>query len=230
MFAGLEGFDHYGIDRALWVGLPGLAKWSRNGMARGANDLVPAGTVGVFDRHEQIAALTDEQRAALRAVILSHDNDPIAQLSPDLLIARPDWLGEQRGRGVPDAMTWIPGVTFIQVLIDAANAMVTVPGEFKSFGHDYRGDMARFVLDGFDLPAATEEQIANVDRYLRDLERERAERIASRSEEEAPAPPAARTAEPLLAGVPLRQRRARGPRWLRSAARRPPTGDVSGTG
>jgi len=25
------------------------------------------------------------------------------------------------------------------------NAMVTVPGEFGSFGHDYRSDTARFV-------------------------------------------------------------------------------------
>ena len=35
MFQGIEGFDHYGIDRALWVGLPWLAKWSRMGMTRG---------------------------------------------------------------------------------------------------------------------------------------------------------------------------------------------------
>ena len=35
MFQGIKGFDHYGIDRALWFGLPGLAKWSRNGMAGG---------------------------------------------------------------------------------------------------------------------------------------------------------------------------------------------------
>ena len=57
MFQGIEGFDHYGIDRALWVGLPWLAKWSRSGMSRGSTTLVPEGTVGVFDRHEQLAAL-----------------------------------------------------------------------------------------------------------------------------------------------------------------------------
>jgi hypothetical protein len=140
-----------------------------------------------------------------------------------LLIARPDWLTEQRGRGAPDGMPWIPVVTLIQVLIDAANAMVTVPVS-SSRSADYRADMARFVLDGFDLPSATEEQVANVDRYLRDLELERAQRIASRSEEAAPPPPAARSAEPLLAGVPLRQRRAHGPRWLGGAARPPIAG------
>src|SRR5262245_34424621 len=88
MFQGIEGFDHYGIDRALWVGLPWLAKRSRMGMARGASTLVPPGTVGVFDRHEQLAELDDEQRSRLRATILSHDNDPIAVLGPELLIRR----------------------------------------------------------------------------------------------------------------------------------------------
>ena len=43
MYQGIKGFDHYGIDRALWFGLPGLAKWSRNGMARGAATSSPRG-------------------------------------------------------------------------------------------------------------------------------------------------------------------------------------------
>ena len=30
-------------------------------------------------------------------------------------------------------------------MVDAMNAMVTVPGKFGSFGHDYRADMARMV-------------------------------------------------------------------------------------
>ena len=102
MFQGIEGFDHYGIDRALWVGLPWLAKWSRMGMTRGASAMVPEGTVGVFDRHEQLAELTDTQRARLRATILSHDNDPIAVMGPELIVRRPAWLADsQRGRGVP---------------------------------------------------------------------------------------------------------------------------------
>ena len=218
MYQGIAGFDHYGVDRALWVGLPGLAKWSRSGMARGASDLVPDGEVAVFDRHEQLAALDEADRKRLRAVILSHDDDPIARLSPDLLIARPDWLDGTRGRGVPDGMRWTPMVTFVQVLIDAANAMVTVPGQFKSFGHDYRGDMARFVLDAFNLPAATPEQITRVEQTLQSLELERAERIVAddTATSDAPPPPAHRTA---AAGVPLQQRRTRGARWRVGALR-----------
>lgn len=226
MFAGLDGLDHYGVDRALWVGLPGLAKWSRNGMARGANDLVPPGSVRVFDRHEQLAALSPAERDRLRVVILSHDNDPIAQLSPELLISEPAWLRGTRGRGVPEGLSWIPVVTFVQVLVDAANAMVTVPGEFRSFGHDYRADMARFVLDGYGLPPANDEQVARVEQFLRDMEVERAERIASQSELAAPRPPADRATAPLLAGVPLRQRRTRGARWRRGRAGPAPTPPV----
>src|SRR5215211_6421023 len=138
MFQGIKGFDHCGIDRALWVGLPWLAKWSRSGMTRGSSTLVPEGTVGVFDHHEQLQELSEEQRERLRAVVVSNDNDPIAVLGPELLIKPPWWLADgQRGRGVPDAMHWRPLITFIQTAMDAANAMLLTPGEFASFGHDY---------------------------------------------------------------------------------------------
>ncbi len=220
MFQGIDGFDHYGIDRALWVGLPWLAKWSRSGMARGASALVPEGTVAVFDRHERLAALDQEQRARLRAVILSHDNDPIAVLGPELLVQRPWWLADgRRGRGVPDSMHWRPLITFIQTAMDAANAMVSVPGEFGSFGHDYRADMVRFVRDAYDLPTATEQQLSRIEQTLRSLELERAERIKAQEANAAPTPPMHRTSEDRFrAGVPLRTQRTRGARW---ALRRP---------
>src|SRR5829696_8174895 len=144
MFQGIKGFDHYGIDRALWVGMPWLAKWSRSGMTRGSSTLVPEGTVRVFDHHDQLAALDDDQRGRLRAVVVSHDNDPIAVLGPDLLVQRPAWLADgQRGRGVPEQMPWVPLGTFIQTGMDAMNAMLLTPGEFASFGHDYRATWRR---------------------------------------------------------------------------------------
>jgi uncharacterized membrane protein len=226
MYQGIEGFDHYGIDRALWVGLPWLARWSRSGMTRGASDLVPEGTVKVFDRHEQLAALDEEQRRRLRAVILSHDNDPIAVFGPDLLVQRPSWLADGlRGRGVAEGMRWVPLVTFVQTAVDAANAMVSVPGEFGSFGHDYRADMVRFVRDAYQLPGAGDEQLRRIEDVVRSLELERAARIkATRAEAEAaPAAPLHQTAgKGSLAGVPLRSRRTRGARWLRERHARPP--------
>jgi hypothetical protein len=184
-------------------------------MARGSSDLVPEGTVGVFDRHEQLANLSDEQRARLRAVILSHDNDPIAVLGPDLLVQRPSWLADgRRGRGVPGAMHWRPLVTFVQMAMDAANAMVSVPGQFGSFGHDYRADMVRFVRDAYGLPAANEQQLSRIEATLRSLELERAERIKAQHPHAAPTPPAQRAGDGgSSAGVPLRIRRTRGARW-----------------
>jgi uncharacterized membrane protein len=224
MYQGIEGFDHYGIDRALWVGLPWLAKWSRSGMIRGSHTLVPSGTVGVFDRHEQLAALEDEERARMRAVILSHDNDPIAVFGPDLIVQRPQWLADgQRGRGVPDAMRWLPLVTFVQTATDAMNAMLSVPGEFGSFGHDYRADMARFVRDTYDLPAS-ESQLERIEQVLRSLELERAERITADHAHAAPPAPAHRYGgDTIRAGVPLRSRQTLAVR-LRRRKRPHPSG------
>ncbi len=216
MGQGIYGFDHYGIDRALWVGLPALAKWSRNGMAQGSSDLVPEGTVRVFDRHEQLAELDDEARDRLRAVILSHDNDPIAALRPELAIKRPHWLRDDRGRGVPDDMDWIPFVTLWQVAVDAANAMVTVPGEFRSFGHDYRGDTARFVRDAYHLPVTDEATTERIEQRLIQLDLERKERIKADAADEAPIAPAARLPKQAFHGeIPMQTEKASGPRWFR---------------
>lgn len=93
--------------------------------------------------------------------------------------------------------------------------MVLVPGEVKSYGHDYHGDVARFVLDGFHLPAADERQIDRVERMLRLLELERAERIAAQAAHEAPPAPTQRDQPAAVGGVPLQRRRTRGPRWRR---------------
>jgi len=218
MHQGISGFDHYGIDRALWFGLPWLAKWSRSGMARGASDTVPEGTVGVFDRHEQLAALSDEERDRMRAVILSHDNDPIARFGPDMLVRKPEWVGAEGLRGVAPSIQWIPIVTFCQTALDAANAMVTVPGVFESFGHDYRADTARFVRDAFHLPPVSDEQMERIETALRALELDRSERIKAADTATAPPAPSERDerGRTVSAGVPLKVEKTRGANWRRS--------------
>jgi uncharacterized membrane protein len=175
MKEGIEGLDRYSISRALWFGMPHLAKWSKAGLDR-PGVMTPPGTVGVFDRWEELAELTPEERDALRVVQLSHDNDPITHVDPSILYSKPDWLGEPRGRGVPDGQRWYPVVTALQTMIDAANAMRNEPGQFRSTGHDYRADTARFVAEGYRLPY-TADQLANVELELRRLEKERAEKI-----------------------------------------------------
>jgi uncharacterized membrane protein len=221
MYQGIDGFDHYGIERALWVGLPWLAKWSRSGMARGSSTLVPPSTVRVFDRHEQLAELSAEDRARLRAIVLSHDNDPIAVLGPDVIVQRPAWLAHgDRGRGVPSGMSWMPLITFIHTATDAFVSMLAVPGEFRSHGHDYRADMAGFVRDAYGFPAATDEQLARIQEVLQERERERAARILSGT---VASVPAGRAEGPVLqAGVPIRGQRLPGARWVRRRDVKPP--------
>lgn len=182
MHQGISGFDHYGIHRALWFGLPGLARWSKTGMREGRNPLTPRGTVGAFDRFEQYQALTSEERETLRALVVDHDNDPISQMSVRMAVKRPQWLDGHRGRGVPETMKWTPVLTFIQVISDAMNAMVTVPGQFKSFGHDYRADTAAFVQAAYGLPMPTEKQMAALHETLVSRELDRAARIKAGKE------------------------------------------------
>jgi hypothetical protein len=187
MHQGIAGFDHYGIDRALWFGLPGLAKWSKTGMRQGSGELVPPGTVGAFDNFGEYEELSPEERDELRAVVVDHDNDPIAQISFRSAVKRPPWLtGDERGRGVVASMDWVPVITFVQIMIDSMNAMRVVPGQFKSFGHDYRADTTDFVHAAYHLPEITDVQRKAVVDTLLQLEVERGERI-KRSKEEAKA-------------------------------------------
>ena len=183
MHQGIGGFDHYGIDRALWFGLPGLAKWSKTGMREGRNPLTPEGTVAPFDNFEQYEALTQEQRDRLRAIVVDHDNDPIAQISPRLGVKKPPWLDGEHGRNVPEQMKWTPVITFLQVMVDAMNAMVTVPGEYKSFGHDYRGDTAPFVHAAYGFDSITEDQMKSIVSTLIAREIDRASRIKAEDPE-----------------------------------------------
>ncbi len=235
MYQGIDGFDHYGIDKALWVGLPGLAKWSRNGMAAGSSRLVPDGTVRVFDEPSEMEELTAAERRALRATIVSHHNDPIAQMSTDTMIQEPEWLAAgERGRGVPEDMEWFPMGTFLQVGVDAMNAMVMVPGKFGSFGHDYRADMAAAVSTAYNLPA-TKAQLKAITEALIALESERADRIAASKAEDAPAPPDYRGTHledastgklRVEAGVPLQGQRTSGAQWLNSLLGREKSADI----
>jgi uncharacterized membrane protein len=219
MKQGVEGLDHYGIDRALWFGMPQLARWSAAGLDR-PGQLTPEGTVGVFDRWEELERRSPAERDALRIVQLSHDNDPITLLTPTLLYRQPDWLGDRRGRGVPDGQRWSPVVTFLQTMVDAANAMRNSPGEFRSTGHDYRADTARFVAEGYRMDY-TEEQLAAIEAQLRTLELERAARVQpAPADGEHPAPPARRTEHHLHAPkLPrLRGHHTRGADWLGAAS------------
>jgi uncharacterized membrane protein len=101
-------------------------------------------------------------------------------MSLRLAVKRPPWLNGEPRRNVPKGMRWQPVITFIQVLVDAMNAMVTIPGEYKSFGHDYRADTLDFVGAAYDFPAISEDQAKAIHETLIDRELDRAARIRTK--------------------------------------------------
>jgi uncharacterized membrane protein len=71
-----------------------------------------------------------------RVLYMQHPSDPIVWWSSDLLLARPDWLEEPRGRDVLGSMVWIPVVTFWQVSADLPMA----GGVPSGHGHKYQAE------------------------------------------------------------------------------------------
>lgn len=168
---GPADLDHYGVAAALWVGTPGGA------IADQFHELC-AGESITIDRPEQIPASFPGTRP--RVWFLEHDGDPVVRFRPELLGHRPAWLPTDgsRGRNIPTTMTWKPGITWAQVLVDTLFATNVKPGDFKSEGHDYRADLGAAVTAAFALPAdaATAERL---EAYLRKAEVARAERISA---------------------------------------------------
>jgi hypothetical protein len=135
-----------------------------------------------------------------------------------MLVRKPDWIDVDGLRGVADSIEWVPLVTFCQTAIDAANAMVTIPGDFQSFGHDYRADTARFVRDAYHLPETSDDQMESIEKALRTLELDRTARIKATHIADAPPAPAEKEdgKRAVSAGVPLVVPKTRGANWMRS--------------
>jgi len=72
-----------------------------------------------------------------RVLYLQHPSDPIVWWSPNLLLSKPDWLKEPRGRDVLADMTWIPFVTFWQVTADLPNASGVPAGHGHRYASEY---------------------------------------------------------------------------------------------
>jgi uncharacterized membrane protein len=76
-------------------------------------------------------------RSTPHLVYLQHASDPVVWWSPGLIVHRPDWLTERRGRDVLPAMRWYPFVTFWQPTADLIVSLDAPSGH----GHSYGGDM-----------------------------------------------------------------------------------------
>lgn len=71
-----------------------------------------------------------------RVLYLQHASDPFTWWSTDLILHRPDWLTEPRGRDVLDATRWVPFVTFWQITTDMPLSLEPAPGH----GHNFSGE------------------------------------------------------------------------------------------
>jgi uncharacterized membrane protein len=178
MHWGTLGLQALGIDRALWVGTPYSSRWMRQVTMSSRPDTDPA-AVAVVNDFGQVLAMTPEDRARLRYVLLSHDNDGVTKFGADLLMRSPRWLRDARvpienvppysERGTPAGMRWRPITTFFQLLVDMKNAQA--PGGYEATRHDYRPDLPRFISETYGLKA-TEDELARVEAAV--VEREAA--------------------------------------------------------
>lgn len=124
------------VDAAVWVGTPSFTSiWSRLIAARDPGS--PA-QIPVIDDCAVVcfaASPADLPPDAHPSVVyLQHVNDPIVWWSPDLLVHRPEWLGQAPLAARSPSMTWIPLVTFWQVTADLVFSNGMPDGEGHSYG------------------------------------------------------------------------------------------------
>ena len=87
-----------------------------------------AGSSGSTARPDGVVQPEGAPWDGTRVLYVQHPSDPIVWWSPDLILHKPDWLSEPRGRDVLAESRWIPFVTFWQVTADLPLAGGGSPG------------------------------------------------------------------------------------------------------
>ncbi len=170
---GVAGLDELGVDRALWAGTPYYSGWRREVLVD-RSVTVPEGSVVEIDRPAPLLEMSDTERGALRAVILGHGNDPVTYICFNMFVRRPSWLRGERPWGVPATMQWLPGITGIQVIVDAVNATRPVPGVFRATGHEYTASLPEVTVAAYALDPPSPERWATLVEHLQAVDAERA--------------------------------------------------------
>lgn len=149
---GTRGLRMWFVDRALWLGTPCASAWARQVRDPARADVHP-GEVLSISHADDVDRLVPGVAASARYVLFSHDDDGVAVFSPELLLRSPAWLEEDRSPAVPPQATWSTPMTFLQVAVDAKNAVGNDHTGVHVGGHDYRPEMAKAVSFAFGLPA-----------------------------------------------------------------------------
>lgn len=156
---GTDGLEAMQVDNALWIGTPSETTWSSEVFGDKPRLDTDYSRVGCFGTFDQVEALSKDARDAIRFVLLTNDNDPIAKFGPKLLVQEPKWLkpGQPRPKTIPAHFRWRSPSTFVHLMIDTKNALNPTPGVFVADGHDYRANLPAFVSFTFRLNATPEE-------------------------------------------------------------------------
>jgi uncharacterized membrane protein len=134
------------FEGAFWVGPPFASRtWTEVTATRAAGTpqwLPEARNAEVF---RFFTAKDKSQLAAggwgpVRVLYLQYPSDPIVFFEENMWRRMPDWMGPPRAGDVSPGLTWLPGISFIQLVFDMMTA-TTVP---KGRGHVYAAaDYAR---------------------------------------------------------------------------------------
>lgn len=127
-------------DGVLWVGPSRTNRlWQKLIAERSAGSPVwrpvvrDGGAVRFGPDGETLASVEGPWRTP-RVAYLQHASDPITWLSTDLILQRPEWLDPPRAPDVSTWMPYIPGVTFLQVLVDLVMGTNAPIGHGHKFG------------------------------------------------------------------------------------------------
>ena len=160
---GTETMRSFNIARGALMGLPfdGMQKLRA---LRQRGEPLPGG-LGVFSDLERLTALPFREQEAIRYLIFTHAEDPVANFSGTrLLWERPGWLRpEGRHLRLPAGMRWLPGITYLHVMFDIKNGTSFGPA-FDAYAHDYRRELPTLLRIAFGHSDVTGEELRAVER------------------------------------------------------------------
>jgi uncharacterized membrane protein len=127
------------FEGALWVGPPFASRtWPQITATRqpGSPAWLPRSrnaTVFRFFNAEDRSQLMKPGWGPVKIAYLQYPSDPITFFQVNMWRKEPDWMRDPRGPGVSPALTWMPGISSVQLTFDMMTA-TTVP---KGRGHVY---------------------------------------------------------------------------------------------
>lgn len=148
-FGGQEAFSgvndiRRSVDGALFTGTPNETELWRtitDNRESGSPEWQPkyqSGSSVVFASSREDIIAINPPKNDTRVLFLQHANDPVVWFNFNLLLHKPDWLKEKRGRAVSPQTRWYPVVTFLQIGLDQAIAASAPLGH----GHYYQDTAA----------------------------------------------------------------------------------------